>query len=84
MKINKNLPPFVKKIMTIALLIYVRGGNYTSLFEPEAELGGSRGAVAPPGSAKKIVGWLLNFSKKNSKSCISFYFFGRKGSSLKS
>ena len=53
MKINKNLPPFVKKIMTIALLIYVRGGNYTSLFEPEAELGGSRGAVAPLARQKK-------------------------------
>ena len=84
MSLYENLPHFVKKIMTIALLIYVRGGNYTSLFEPEAELGGSRGAVSPPGSAKKIVGWLLNFSKKNSKSCISFYFFGRKGSSLTS
>ena len=77
MKINKNLPYFVKKIMTIALLIYVRGGNYTSLFEPEAELGG-RGGSCPPWLGKKIVGWLLNFSKKNSKSCISFYFFGRK------
>ena len=52
MKINKNLPPFVKKIMTIALLIYVREGNYTSLFEPEAKLGG-RGGSCPPGLAKK-------------------------------
>ena len=53
MKINKNLPPFVKKIMTIALLIYVRGGNYSSLFEPETELGGRGGQLPPPGSAKK-------------------------------
>ena len=32
--------------------------------------GGREGAVTPPGSAKKIVGWLLNFSKK--KVCIWF------------
>ena len=52
MSLYENLPHFVKKIMTIALLIYVREGNYTSLFEPEAKLGG-RGGSCPPGLAKK-------------------------------
>ena len=38
--------------MTIALLIYVRRGNYSSLFEPETELGG-RGGQLPPLARQK-------------------------------